>query len=159
MLVSVKYGIPGEVRPIMYSDVHEALLFSTEMLEQPDELDSDPVSDAPDTRTAQPQKHAQDGGFVLLLKCRTFELWTYDPDASVFPQHAQELVLLSPTPPRPTREGVPMLRARPPSRRFCGGDVWGSTTWNIVSQGRLCVHTRIGGTGTLNLLDQLPGYN
>ncbi|KAJ7886595.1 hypothetical protein B0H14DRAFT_3856587 [Mycena olivaceomarginata] len=37
------------------------------------------------------KKHAQDGdgaGFVFLLKCRTFELWTYDHDASVSPQHA-----------------------------------------------------------------------
>ncbi|KAJ7847447.1 hypothetical protein B0H14DRAFT_3453735 [Mycena olivaceomarginata] len=75
----------------MYSDVREALLFSTEVLDQPDEPDSDPISDAPNTHTVQPQKHAQDRdgtGFVFLLKYRTFELWTYDPDTSVSLQHA-----------------------------------------------------------------------
>ncbi|KAJ7853319.1 hypothetical protein B0H14DRAFT_2758556 [Mycena olivaceomarginata] len=110
MLVNVKYGIPGEVRPIMYSDAREMLLFSTEVLDQPDEPDSD--------SEAQPQKPAQDGdgaGFVFLLNCRTFELWTYDPDASASPQNApstiQELVLLVAAAPTPA--GVPMLKLEP----------------------------------------------
>ncbi|KAJ7304519.1 hypothetical protein DFH08DRAFT_945155 [Mycena albidolilacea] len=116
MLVNVKYGIPGEVRPIMYSDAREMLLFSTEVLDQPDESDSD--SGAPEARTAQPQKPAQDGdgaGFVFLLNCRTFELWTYDPDVSTSPQNApstiQELVLLVAAAPTPA--GVPMLKLEP----------------------------------------------
>jgi hypothetical protein len=91
MLVSIKYGIPGEVRPIMYSDVREALLFSTEVPDQPDQPDSDPISNTPNAHTVQPPKHTQDGdgaGFVFLLKYRTFELWTYDPDTSVSLQHA-----------------------------------------------------------------------
>ncbi|KAJ7812180.1 hypothetical protein B0H14DRAFT_3879760 [Mycena olivaceomarginata] len=129
MLVSVKYGIPGEVRPIMYSNAREALLFSTEVLDQPDEPDSDPVSDAPDARTAQPQKHAQDGTArasssslsAAPSSCGRTIMTRLSPRNT-----PQEFVLLSPMPPRPTREGVPMLRARPPSRApVCPYADWG----------------------------------
>jgi hypothetical protein len=36
MLVSVQYGMPGEVRPIMYSDTRESVLFSVELGHDPD---------------------------------------------------------------------------------------------------------------------------
>ncbi|KAF8217196.1 hypothetical protein K438DRAFT_1798431 [Mycena galopus ATCC 62051] len=97
MLVNVRYGIPGEVRPIMYSDARESVLFSTE-------LDHDPND--PDSDAAPPPDGA---GFVFLLNCRTFELWTYDPDrGDAAPDTIEELVLLVGA--APTPEGVPMVK-------------------------------------------------
>ncbi|KAJ6551537.1 hypothetical protein B0H19DRAFT_1158070 [Mycena capillaripes] len=96
MLVNVKYGIPGEVRPIMYSDARESVVFSTEIPTDPDAPD-----DAPDG-----------AGHVFLLNCRTFELYTYDPAR---PEHApdtiEELALLIAA--APTPEGVPMVQLQP----------------------------------------------
>jgi hypothetical protein len=91
MLVNVKYGIPGQVRPISYSNARECVLFWTEIPLDPDE--------------------PPDGAGHVLLNCCTFELYTY---AAVRAKHAhtpdmvQEIVLLIAVAPSPS--DVPMLK-------------------------------------------------
>ncbi|KAJ7831577.1 hypothetical protein B0H13DRAFT_2113276, partial [Mycena leptocephala] len=94
MLMNVKYAIPSEVRPIIYSDTRECVLFWAEIPQDPDEL-PDAVPDG--------------AGHVFLLNCRTFELHTYDAThAKHAPDIVEELVLLVAAVPTP--EGVPMLK-------------------------------------------------
>ncbi|KAJ7227734.1 hypothetical protein B0H12DRAFT_1077648 [Mycena haematopus] len=103
MLINVKYGIPGEVRPIMFSDARQSVLFSTELRAH------NPDSAAPEGTPSE-----DDGaGYVFLLNCRTFEVWTYDPDRGSrhIPDTIEELVLLVGA--APTPEGVPMVKVRP----------------------------------------------
>ncbi|KAF7356025.1 hypothetical protein MVEN_00932000 [Mycena venus] len=79
MLVNVKYGIPGEVRPIMYCDgagkgkdkEGDWVLLSAEIPAEAME-DLEPSE-------AQPEEAGvgEDGaGYVFLLNCRTFDIWT-----------------------------------------------------------------------------------
>ncbi|KAJ7923432.1 hypothetical protein B0H13DRAFT_1979801 [Mycena leptocephala] len=97
MLVNVKYAIPGQVRPIIYSDARECVLFWTEIPQDPDE----------------PPDAVLDGaGHVFLLNCRTFELYTYDgTHAKHAPDTVEEIVLLVAA--APTPEGVPMVKLEP----------------------------------------------
>ncbi|KAK7052059.1 hypothetical protein R3P38DRAFT_3305917 [Favolaschia claudopus] len=94
MLVNVKFGIPGEAKPIMYSDARQSVLFST--LVPPD-----------------PELPGSDGaGYVFLLNCKTFEIWTYDPERGEnAPDTIEELVL--PVGAAPTPEGVPIKKLDP----------------------------------------------
>ncbi|KAJ6478117.1 hypothetical protein C8R47DRAFT_1139378 [Mycena vitilis] len=94
MLINIKFGIPGEVRPIMYSDERESVVFSTEITPDPD----------------GPDDVAPDGaGHVFLLNCRTFDVYTYDAEQSEnAPDTIEELVLLIAA--APTPEGVPMAQ-------------------------------------------------
>ncbi|KAJ7698035.1 hypothetical protein B0H17DRAFT_1197026 [Mycena rosella] len=83
MLVNVKHGIPGEVRPLMFHHARDALVFQV---------------DVPDTGGAQ----------VHYLDCARFELWTYareDVDT------IEELCLLIGA--ASTPEGVPLVRVDP----------------------------------------------
>ncbi|KAJ7085011.1 hypothetical protein C8R43DRAFT_1115407, partial [Mycena crocata] len=110
MLVNIKYNIPGEVRPIMYSNEREEVVLSidlpalADLVEEGDEVSS---SDKVDTDAAPAQ--------VLLLNCRTFDLYTYDVDKEGSlddaPETVDELVLLIAA--APTPEGVPMMRLAP----------------------------------------------
>ncbi|KAK7024786.1 hypothetical protein R3P38DRAFT_2530349 [Favolaschia claudopus] len=98
MLVNVKFGIPGEVKPIMYSDARQSVLFSTE-------VPTDPEMPGSDSR-------ADGAGYVFLLNCKTFEIWTYDPERGEnAPDTIEELVLLVGA--APTPEGVPMKKLEP----------------------------------------------
>ncbi|KAJ7910790.1 hypothetical protein B0H13DRAFT_2272295 [Mycena leptocephala] len=97
ILVNVKYAIPGQVRPIIYSYVRECVLLWNEIPQDPDE----PPDAVPDG-----------AGHVFLLNCRTFELYTYDATrAKHAPDPVEEIVLLVAA--APTSEGVPMLKLSP----------------------------------------------
>ncbi|KAJ7750107.1 hypothetical protein DFH07DRAFT_941967 [Mycena maculata] len=90
MLINVKYGIPGEVRPLMYSHARDSVVFQIDM------------SDLQDVGTEGAVQ-------VFLLDCRTSELWMYDADHDDnTPDTIDELVLLIGAAPAP--EGVPMVR-------------------------------------------------
>ncbi|KAJ7034432.1 hypothetical protein C8F04DRAFT_573402 [Mycena alexandri] len=106
MLVNVKYAIPGEVRPIMFSKARESLVFCVEM----------PAQDG--------AEHGEDSGdgaaHVFLLNCRTFDLYTYDPlppttPSAKYAQNApdtiEELIILIGAAPTPA--AVPMLQLEP----------------------------------------------
>ncbi|KAJ7466140.1 hypothetical protein B0H11DRAFT_2048583 [Mycena galericulata] len=95
MLVNVKYAVPGEVRPLMYSAAREELVFQIDMGVPPEEgLEAEKGAEAEeDTGGAQ----------VLLLNCRTFELWAYDGVSSPTapPETIDELALLIASAPAP----------------------------------------------------------
>ncbi|KAJ7811852.1 hypothetical protein B0H13DRAFT_514644 [Mycena leptocephala] len=99
MLVNVKYAIPGQVRPIIYSDARECVLFWTEIPQDPDE----------------PPDAVPDGAGHVFLNCRTFELYTYDgthaKHAHAPPDTVKEILLLVAG--APTPEGAPMLKLEP----------------------------------------------
>ncbi|KAJ7831568.1 hypothetical protein B0H13DRAFT_253117 [Mycena leptocephala] len=81
---------PGQVRPIIYSDARECILFWTEI----------------------PRRAARRHRYVFLLNCRTFELYTYDSThAKHAPDTVEEIVLLVAAAPMP--EGMPMLKLEP----------------------------------------------
>ncbi|KAJ7486617.1 hypothetical protein FB451DRAFT_1227649 [Mycena latifolia] len=89
MLVNVKYGIPGEVRPLMFHPARDALVFQIDV-----------------------QSEAEDGtgggAQVHYLDCASFELWTYERgDVDTI----DELVVLIGA--APTPEGVPLVRLEP----------------------------------------------
>jgi hypothetical protein len=83
--------IPGQVRPIIYSDARKCVLFWTEI----------PFDEPPDG-----------AGHVFLLNCRTFELYTYDATrAKHAPDTVEEIVLLVATALMP--KSVPMVKLKP----------------------------------------------
>ncbi|KAJ7923422.1 hypothetical protein B0H13DRAFT_60905 [Mycena leptocephala] len=84
-IVNVKYAIPGQVHPIIFSGARECVLFWTEIPHDPD---------------------------GPLLDCRTIELYTYDATrAKQAADTVEEIMLLVAAAPSPS--DVPMLKLEP----------------------------------------------
>ncbi|KAJ7056345.1 hypothetical protein C8F01DRAFT_1155795 [Mycena amicta] len=108
MLVNVKYAIPGEVKPVMYSSEHEALVFA---VDREDNGDAKP-------RDAERQEDEEEDGSaeVFYLNCRTFELYAFDPEHAPNvppPETIDELLMLIGTAPPPAPSTIPLFRLSP----------------------------------------------
>ncbi|KAJ7289395.1 hypothetical protein C8J57DRAFT_1165245 [Mycena rebaudengoi] len=96
MLVNIKYGIPGETRPIMYSDEAESLVFAIYPQQPPKDVEQntedgeqDIVEESDDEDPFPPQ--------FFLLQCRTSELYAFYADedsAQTVPDTEAELIQL-----------------------------------------------------------------
>ncbi|KAJ7056304.1 hypothetical protein C8F01DRAFT_1311057 [Mycena amicta] len=96
MRVNVKYAIPGEVKPVMYSSEHEALVFA---------VDREDNGDAKPREAERHSDEEEDGSAeVFYLNCRTFELYAFDPEHAPNvppPETIHELLILIGTAPPP----------------------------------------------------------
>ncbi|KAJ7056350.1 hypothetical protein C8F01DRAFT_1155847 [Mycena amicta] len=94
MLVNVKYAIAGEVKPVMYSSEHEALVFA---------VDREDNGDAKPREAARHEDEEEEGSAeVFYLNCRTFELYAFDPEHAPNvppPETIDELLMLIGTAP------------------------------------------------------------
>ncbi|KAF7310163.1 hypothetical protein MIND_00389700 [Mycena indigotica] len=100
MLVNIRYAVPGEVKPVMYSADHAGLVFAVDREDA--EAEADPEYEG--------------AAEVYYLNCRTFSLYMFDPDHAPHvppPQTIDELLMLIGTAPGAPEEAIPLLALEP----------------------------------------------